>query len=301
MRFITILNRDGGTLRTADIDDLRSHIMRSLREAGHEGEVRIVRGRGIESALKAACGDPEIDVVMAGGGDGTISAAAASLMDTDKALAILPAGTMNLYARGLGIPLDLKAAIDALVTGQERAVDMATANGRPFVHQFSIGLHARVVQLRSRFEYGSRLGKMMASVRAGMATVSRPPSIDIAIDMGEAEVLATTAGVGISNNLFGEGHLPFADVPDGGILGIYVSSAATRTDLIRIFLAMARGRLRETNQVEIHESRMALLTIRSPLRRQRCVIDGELHPLEKETLVRIHPGALKVLVPAAES
>ena len=103
------------------------------------------------------------DVVLAGGGDGTVSAAAAALMGKKKALAILPAGTMNLFARGLGIPLSLDAAVEAFADGEVRPVDMASANGRPFVHQFSIGMHAKMVGVRDKMEFGSRLGKMRAS------------------------------------------------------------------------------------------------------------------------------------------
>src|SRR5690606_28446370 len=128
-----------------------------------------------------------IDVVLAGGGDGTISAAAARLMGRKKALAILPAGTMNLFARGLGIPQTLDAAVQAFANGEVRAVDMASANGRPFVHQFSIGMHARMVQLREKMEFGSRLGKISASTRAAWATLNNPPAIEVLLTIGDAE------------------------------------------------------------------------------------------------------------------
>lgn len=298
MRILAILNRDGGTLRTTDLDRFVASMRETLEAAGHRLSVEIVGGEGLVAALRHAAGDAGGDVVLAGGGDGTISAAAAEMMNGDKALAVLPAGTMNLFARSLGIPLGLGDAVAAFAGGRVRQVDVATANGRPFIHQFSIGLHARTVQLRSRFEYGSRWGKMLASIRAGLAAMADPPSIAVELAMGGTEVLATTTGIGVSNNLFGEGHLPYADDPDGGILGIYVASAASRLDILRIFLAMAAGRWQATEQVEIHRSTSAVLRILSPLGRHRCVVDGELRPLERETTLAIHPGALKVLVPS---
>jgi len=299
MQFLAILNRDGGTLRTTDLAALSAFMTTTMEEAGHRIEIEIVQGSEIVAALDRAVARNDVDVVLAGGGDGTISAAAAAVMSTDKTLAVLPAGTMNLFARGLGIELTLERAIEGHAQGRVKAVDVATANGRPFVHQFSIGLHARIVQMRSRFEYGSRIGKMWASVRAGVAVLQHPPAIDISLVVGEAEIRSTTTGLGISNNLFGEGHLPFADTPDGGVLGIYIAGPANRLQLAWLFLAMTIGRLRETEIVEIHECEEATLTILSPLRRHRCVIDGELATLERKTVVKIHPKVLNVLVPKA--
>lgn len=298
MKFLAILNRDGGTLRTTDLDALSDFLRRTMEAAGHRIDVEIVPGSGIEAALGRAVARSDVEVVLAGGGDGTISAAAAVLMETDKTLAILPAGTMNLFARGLGIPLDLEQAILAHASGHVKAVDVATANGRPFIHQFSIGMHARMVQLRSRFEYGSRIGKIWASVRAALGVLRRPPAIDITLDVGEAEIRTTTSGLGVSNNVFGQGHLPFADRPDGGVLGIYVAGAANRLELAWLFFAMTLGRWQETEIVEIHECEQATLRILTPTRYQRCVIDGELAVLEAETVLKIHPGALRVLVAA---
>ncbi|TIS12634.1 MAG: diacylglycerol kinase family lipid kinase, partial [Mesorhizobium sp.] len=131
----------------------------------------IVAGGEIATALEKAIAMRNVDVVLAGGGDGTVSTAASLLMNKKKALAILPAGTMNLFARSLGIPQTLEAALKAFTDAEVKAVDMATANGRPFVHQFSIGMHARMVQLREKMDFGSRLGKMRASVRAAWATI----------------------------------------------------------------------------------------------------------------------------------
>ncbi|MFN3550012.1 MAG: diacylglycerol/lipid kinase family protein [Mesorhizobium sp.] len=301
MQFLAILNRDGGTLRTTDLAALSTFLTATMTGAGHGIEIEIVEGREIVAALQRAVGRGDVDVVLAGGGDGTISAAAAAIMNTDKVLAVLPAGTMNLFARGLGIPLVLEQAVESHALGHVKAVDVATANGRPFIHQFSIGLHARLVQMRSRFEYGSRVGKMWASVRAAAAVLRHPPAIAIALDVGEAEIRTTTTGLGISNNLFGEGHLPYADTPDGGVLGIYVAGLANRLELAWLFLAMTLGRWQETEIIEIHECEKATLTILSPLRHHRCVIDGELATLERETVVKIHPKALRVMVPDAEA
>ena len=109
--------------------------------------------------------------------------------------------------------------------------------------------------------------------------------------------MTRTTGIGITNNLFGEGHLPYADNPDGGVLGIYVTVAEQRGELLRFFLNMARGNWRDNEQVEIHQADRVILQVKSREDKFAPVIDGELCKLERETEIKIHPGALRVLVP----
>lgn len=298
MRFAAVLNRDGGTLRTTDLSGFCDRLRQTLEAAGHSIDVDVVAGKDIAAALQKAVQRRGIDVVLAGGGDGTISTAAGLLMNRKTALAILPAGTMNLFARGLGVPQTLDAALKSFADGEVIEVDMASANGRPFVHQFSIGLHAKMVQLREGMEFGSRLGKMRASARAAWATIKNPPALKATLTIGEAEIVTRATGIGVTNNLFGEGHLPYADNPAGGVLGIYISVARRRGELVRVFFDMARGKWRDSAHVEIHQAESARLKIHAASSKYRAVMDGELVKLERETEIAIHPGALKVLVPS---
>jgi diacylglycerol kinase family enzyme len=299
MRFAAVLNQDGGTLRTIDLGAFSDQLRRTLEAAGHSVEINIVAGRDIASALEKAIARRNIDVVLAGGGDGTISTAASLLMNKKKALAVLPAGTMNLFARGLGIPQTLEAALQSFADGEVIAVDMASANGQPFVHQFSVGMHAKMVQLREKMEFASRLGKMQASARAAWAAIRNPLALQVSLSIGRAEIVTRTTGIGISNNLFGEGHLPYADNPAGGVLGIYVSVARRRHHLAKLLLDMLRGRLRRSAHVEVHQAGRVVLKILSPARKFSAVLDGELIRLERETTIEIHPGALNVLIPSS--
>ena len=259
--------------------------------------VESVAGHDIQAALAKAA-TSRADIVLAGGGDGTISAAAGALMGNRKALAILPAGTMNLFARGLGIPQSLDAAVQSFAHGEVKPIDIASANGRPFVHQFSVGMHARMVGVRDKMEFASRLGKMRASIRAALATMLDPQPLKVSLTIGDAEILTRATIIGITNNLFGEGHLPYAEQPDGGVLGIYVTVASERGQLLRFFLNVARGRWRDNPHVEIHKGEKVVMKILSPVGRRKCVIDGELLPLAPETTIEIHKRALNVLVPA---
>ncbi|MBD0417257.1 diacylglycerol/lipid kinase family protein [Oryzicola mucosus] len=295
MKFAAVLNRDGGTLRTTDLDDFSARIHAALEEAGHSVSIEIVSGSEIADAIDKAAAK-RVDVVMVGGGDGTVSTAAAKLKGKKKALAILPAGTMNLFARSLQIPQTLDGAVKAFATGEIRAVDVATANGIPFVHQFSVGMHAKLVHLREQKNFASRLGKIRASLHAAWETIHNPTALDVKLSIGEAEILTKATSIGVTNNLFGEGHLPYTDQPDGGTLGVYITIAQQKGELVRLLTKMARGKWRDNDQIEIHEAQSVRLEVRSSKRYKR-VIDGELSELEKVTDFKIHPGALNVLVP----
>ena len=217
MRFQVILNRDGGTLRTRDVERFAAGARRTLEGLGHAVSVTTVAGEGLEKALAVAAAGPA-EVVMVGGGDGTVSAAAAQLAHTDKALAVLPAGTMNLFARSLGIPLDLDAAVAALGAGAIEAVDVAAADDRIFVHQFSVGLHAKLIRLREKKSFGSRLGKMRASVAAGLSTFFRPPRLEaeLVVDGAVVVELLASRGGGAAALLCGVACLDDRHTPGGG-------------------------------------------------------------------------------------
>jgi diacylglycerol kinase family enzyme len=290
MRFQAVLNRDGGTLRTTDLDAFSARMRDILEGAGHGLEIEVVSGKDVAGALEKASARRAVDVVLAGGGDGTISTAAARLKGKKKALAVLPAGTMNLFARSLGIPLELEEAVRAYADGKVKAVDIASANGQPFVHQFSIGMHAKMVQLREKMDFGSRLGKIRASARAAWMTLRNPPALDVKLTIGEAEMTVRTTGIGIANNLFGEGHMPYADNPAGGVLGVYVNVASQPGEMLRHAVNMMRGRWRDNEHVEIHQAERVKLSIRMGRRSPRAVMDGEL--------IRLEPETLSVLVPA---
>ena len=169
---------------------------------------------------------------MVGGGDGTISFAAAAAARSGKTLGILPLGTMNLFARSLGIPLEMTAAAEAVAGGEKVAVDIGDVNGRLFVHHVTLGLHARMILLRTRIVYKSRLGKMRASVQAWWMAVRNPRTIDAIIRADGPEFQRKTAAILVTNNPLGEGHIPYADDPRQGTLGLYVANSPRWQDLV---------------------------------------------------------------------
>ncbi|MGB3500725.1 MAG: diacylglycerol kinase family protein [Mesorhizobium sp.] len=299
MRFHAILNRDSGTLRTLDLDRFVENMHATLTAAGHRLDARIIEGSEVGDELERAVKSRSVDVILIGGGDGTISSAAAAVSDTDKILAVLPAGTMNLFARSLGVPLDLAQAVSAFATGEARQVDVATANGQIFVHQYSVGLHAKLVKARDGMSFGSKVGKIWASIRAASSALLNPPSMKVELSLDDAEaVLVRTAGIGITNNMFGEGHLPYADDPAGGVLGIYVASPGSRWEIFKLAANVMMGRWERNPHIEVRQARKVRVRYMRLRTRHRCVIDGELSKIERDVTLEIRPQVLRVLTPS---
>lgn len=298
MKMLALLNRDGGTLKTTDHDELQTLMRDEFSIHGHELAIESCAGNGIVAAIKAAARRDDLDVLLVGGGDGTVSAAAAALAHGDIALGILPAGTMNLFARTLQIPLDLPTAVATLAAGVVTDVDIASVNGQIFVHQFAVGLHARMVRMRAKIQYGSRLGKIVATTRAVFLALRRLPAIELELEIDGVPQLIKSPAVAVSNNLYGEGHIPYADEPRGGELGVYICTERKVGPVTKLTLDILTGAWRQNPNLQVQTAQRVRIHYRGRNREKRAVLDGELRTLDAETTVDIHPRALKVLVPA---
>ena len=299
MHFVAVLNRNGGTFRLTDMAAFASRAEAIFAEAGQSIECRIVEGDELVPELERAAREPNADVMIAGGGDGTISAAAAISFRTGKPLGVLPAGTMNLFARTLGMPLGLEEALLAIAQGRLYDADIATANGRPFVHQYSVGLHARLIRIREELPYSNRWEKLWASLRAVFAAVGKRLRFQVEIVTRRGREQRIASGVTVSNNLLGEGHVPHADTIDGGMLGVYVAKPMTWSEALRFMVLVPLGRWK--GHPRISEREVTEVTLSFPRRKKsaKAVIDGELIALPQHVHLKVHPRALKVFAPQA--
>ncbi|MCY0096133.1 diacylglycerol/lipid kinase family protein [Hoeflea ulvae] len=298
MRITMILNQDGGTIRGMDATEFGDMAAEKLSGLG-DCTVRLVSGKELVDALDDAAADTQSGTIVAGGGDGTISAAAAACFKSGKTLGVLPLGTMNLFARSLGLPLDPTDALDALAEADTRKLDIATANGRPFVHQFSVGLHARLVHQRSRLDTSTRLRKISSTIKTFGRIILKPPHFGVEIDTGDRRDAQRVSVVSVSNNLFGETPLSYAAVLDEGVLGVYRSRALESGSILRMTLHAVMGKLNEDPDMSVEKAQK--VTLRFPNLRggTKAAIDGEIIPLEDEVECICHAGALSVLVPKA--
>jgi len=111
MRLKGIFNRDGGTFKTTDMDAFHRLATDIFTDAGHAFDCDIVAGKDVKEAIEKTADGSGFDGMIVGGGDGTVSLAAGFLHGKEKLLGVVPAGTMNLFARSLGISLDIEEAL----------------------------------------------------------------------------------------------------------------------------------------------------------------------------------------------
>jgi diacylglycerol kinase family enzyme len=300
MHFVGVFNRDGGTFRTLDMAAFCTRAEAIFAERGHSLTCRAVAGAQLVAALEEVAAEPGVDVLLAGGGDGTISAAATVCFHHKMPLAILPAGTMNMFARALRMPLELEPALIAIAEGALVPADIATANGRPFVYQYSVGMHSRLVRLRDGMSYRSRLGKIAASARAMIDAFSRPLQFDVDIVTADGEEHRPAMAISVSNNPLVPGPVLFAGSTDRGVLGVLVASPMPVTEALRLGLAALFFRQWQPHAL-FSASEVTHVTLRFRRRKAKdyAVVDGELVPLPREVDLEIHPGGLEVLVPRA--
>lgn len=300
MRLMILLNREGGTIRGMDPAVFGAFINETLGD-DNDWPVRLVAGCELLDALADMEADDTLDGVIAGGGDGTISTAATACFRSGKVLGVIPLGTMNLYAKSLDLPEDPHEAVLALAKAEPRPLDIATANGRPFIHQFSVGLHAQLVSLRASLDTSTRLRKIISTARALFKVILDPPRFRVETCLGDERRKVLVSAVSVSNNLFGDNPVPFAPQLDAGILGLYHAKAISSAKVFGMTLDAARGKLMDNPYVDVETAGKVVLRFPDRKRRSRAAIDGEIIGLEEEVEFLCHAGALKVLVPPRQS
>ncbi len=168
---------------------IESHADRlALHTTHHAGEAREIAAR------LAAAGEP---VLIAAGGDGTLNEVVNGLAGSRTVLGVLPAGTMNVFAREMGIPFDsLERAFQVIERGFIQEVDLFEANGAPFVQMAGVGFDAKVIE-ETTWEAKKRLGPL-AYLLAGMKVLGEtPPKLEVILPDGRREEgVAVLAGNG---------------------------------------------------------------------------------------------------------
>src|SRR5690606_28436619 len=138
---------------------------------------------------------------------------------------------------------------DALADGDVTEADIGTVDGRAFVHQFSAGLHARLVRLRNAMTYSSRLGKIVASTRAAIGVVLDPPVFDVEYHLDGVREHRKVSAINVSNNTFGANGLLYADDVAGGHLGFYTTQPLKPAGVMKLAADILRGRFRDNADV----------------------------------------------------
>lgn len=239
-----------------------------------------------------AADDPRAERVAVAGGDGTIGPVAADAGARGLPVALLPVGTANDLARGLGLPLQLAAACELAVTGKRTLrLDLGRMGSRPFVNLASAGL-SPVAARRAR-GLKARLGVLAYAVGALRAGLSTPP-LDCRITADGAALHAGPvwqAMVAVSGAFGGGAGINSAD-PTDGRLDVVVVPARGRAGLLAHALALRSGRIAERRDVPHMRAREVELSLPDD---GELNVDGELVRAATARFT-IEPGAYEVVV-----
>lgn len=289
-RFAVVLNgRSGGGRGPAQAARLRELL-------GPSTEVALVRGGAAIRASAERLAAAGCDALVAGGGDGTVGAVAGVARDHGLPLGVLPLGTLNHFAKDLGMPTPLDEAAAAIAGSSPRAVDAAEANGELFLNNASLGVYPRLVRLRERHR-ARGTGKWLAALWATLAVLRRHPFFDVALRTTEQSTRRRTPFVMIANNAYRMAGLQpqTRERLDAGELAVYTYQATRRSSLLVLGLRVVLFGVDRVHELEVQTT--PEVTVATPRQAPRLALDGELTDLRPPLVARILPQALLVLAP----
>jgi YegS/Rv2252/BmrU family lipid kinase len=287
-----LLNRGGGAV-AAD-SEIADKVGAALAKAGVDAEVELIAGGDCAVRCKALA-ERRDAMVIVGGGDGTIGAAASALVGSKTKLGILPLGTLNHFARDLAIPADLDEAAQLIAKGKVRRVDVAEMNGRIFINNSAIGLYPLMVVdrdvQRRRLGRSKRLAMLVASLR----TLARfnHQRLTLTVNDEKARVDTPLLFVGNNNYRIDIGAPGQRESVEDGELCVMVMRKKTRTGLIAASIRALFDRSRPDDMVYLEG--VERLRVDSHRRQLAVSLDGEVVRSEPPLDYKIRKKALRVI------
>ena len=295
-RVDVIINAGSGT---PGKEEAAARVTDYLSSRGMVVRVHLVRTPGdLPAAVeRAAAGDA--DVVVAGGGDGTIATVAGGVIDSPKMLGVLPLGTFNYFAQRIGVPLDLDAALEVIATATTpRLMSVGEVNGRVFLNNSSIGLYPAV--LKQRETTYRQIGRSQAAAYLSVAFVLiQPPGfLNLQLTADGQPILRRTPLLffGVNPLQMAEFGIPGYECLDDGRLAMYVTRPMNAVQMARLALRGFFRGLHGASELEVLCARDVTVSLRR--KHVRVALDGEVARLNNPLRYRLRVDALRVLTPA---
>ena len=254
-------------------------------------------GRDLLSFVRGAV-EIGASTVVACGGDGTVSAVASCLAGTNIVLGVLPTGTLNHFAKDLGIPVGEDAAIANIAAGHVLNVDVGEVNNRIFINNSSLGLYPDIVRERERRQRRLGYGKWRALFEASITAARRYPLLSVWIDLEGKTYERRTPFVFVGNNRYIMEGFEIGERRslNEGKLALYVTQRTGRFGLLRLALLALFKRLDQARDFEVVCTQDFL--VHTHHRCLQVATDGEVTKMETPLRYRVRPSALRVIVPA---
>lgn len=245
----------------------------------------------VERAIKK-----KADIVVAAGGDGTVTGVAEIAVAKSLTLAILPLGTANLLARDLGIPLDLHQWLSEVESMEPRRIDVGVVNGRFFLHKVVIGLIPGIAAAREKLRDRHGVFAVMRFIQFFFQRLTRSHRFAVEIIPNDGEPrLARVQALAVGSNVYVEGLGRFFARPklDSGQLTVYLFKHLKAADVVRLLAEMAVGKWHHDKALSVDQ--VKAVTIRSHKHKVKVMFDGEVLTLDTPLEFSIRPQALAIL------
>ena len=291
MRAAVIINPIAGFRLPGDGPERRVAVARqALDRHGVEGTVSVTERAGHARALAARAVADGCDLVIAWGGDGTVNEVAAALTGGQAALGVVPAGSGNGLARGLGLPARPSAALERALGGSERQIDVGEFAGRRFFNVAGVGFDAAVA---ARFNLPGRVRGPLAYVESVAARLRTYEAVPCLIEASGEKAVHSVLMVTIANCREFGSHAVIAPHarPDDGLLDVVVILDRPPVDRLRLVPHLFAGTLDRLDGVFMRRASVVRLSSDHPL---PFHVDGEPHPGETQVEARVLPAALTV-------
>ena len=299
-RFEVVLNRESGTLSELWHDGFPDELAAAFLRGGVEARIHAVKAAELDDTLEKAISSSP-DAVVIGGGDGTISNAAARLRGSGVPMGVLPCGTFNLAARDLGLPLDPVEAAEALASAEVAEVDVLDVDGRACLCNLMLGFYPAMARNQEEY-HGRAWWKKAAQIALDLRRAFyRCPPLSLKLDSSDdGHLIRVTRFAAF---VPGEYEDMLSVIPKrisnaSGTMGIYLSRHRSLASLIRGVLAYVFGFLRQEPELELlHATDLRINTRRHVT--LPVSLDGEILDLPLPIQLKIQPRALQVLQPVA--
>lgn len=283
-----IMNRKAGSAGAQQ----RHAIKEAFNALGVDYQLTATAGDIVAAAHQAAA---HCQVLIAAGGDGTVGAVASVAVATNKPLGVIPAGTLNHFAKDASLPLDIAKAAAVITAGHLSHIDYATAGDRLFLNNASLGVYPKLVRRREQQE--AALGKWPALAQEVIALLRQPlRRRKFTLTYNGSTHRVSSPFIFIGNNNYHSSNSEFGSRTrlDGGKLTLFVYTHTSwlkfGVELVKAF----RGKPTHPAMLTAHPTQIIVNTSSATT---EIATDGEVSRLSLPLTITIHPQALAVFTP----
>ena len=275
----------------------RDALEAAVRRRPDRFELRVLRrGGDVAEAAERAAVDG-FSILVAAGGDGTISTVAGIARKHDLTRGVVPMGTFNFFARGLDLPEEVEAALDFVAEGEPRAIGLADINGRVFLSNASLGLYPAILAKREGIYRRWGRSRIAAhwSVLSTFLRFHRPVALEVVVDGETIRTRTPLFFAAHSTHQLDMFELRGAEDVRAGRLGLFLIPDGPRRHLLTLAVRLARHNLREGRDYDYAAG--AHVEIETANRERLVARDGERERMRTPFRLSVSRGALRVIAP----